>query len=273
LERIDRLPRLRWALADDQKHKINTFEEIWQAYKDGVTVDTWDYAAKPVPGGRRGHYWVLTPELVKQLVEAVDGDWWELVGEENSHSKVGNGFTLVYKLDKPAADDPRLCVPDSPTEAFYTKAEAEAAADGLEVAKIADATDFALSASPENVARWQDQRADNDAIKALSPSFNQSSQDALKAMVAPFAEIYFDNLSRKHQKAKKSVRGKADGMEHCRSATQQCAAYERCWLVWVRILLPTNYPRKIIVVWQHCWRTTYNNTKVELAKPMLSSVQ
>lgn len=103
---------LRWALEADRSRPLSTFEEVWDAYVNKVTVDTWDYAAKPVPGGRRGHYFVYTPELVKQRVEAVDGDWWELVAEEATDTKVGNGFYLLYRIDKPAADDPRLYVAD-----------------------------------------------------------------------------------------------------------------------------------------------------------------
>jgi SAM-dependent methyltransferase len=100
---------LRNALEADRSRPLSTFDEVWAAYKNGVTVDTWDYQANPVPGGRHGHYFVYTPELVKQMVEAVDGDWWELVGEEYPDQKVSNGFTLVWKLDKPAMDDLFCC--------------------------------------------------------------------------------------------------------------------------------------------------------------------
>ncbi len=126
------------ALEADRSRALSTFEEVWAAYEAKVTVDTWDYTAKPVPGGRRGHYFVYTPELVKQMVEAVDGDWWELVAEEAVDSKVGNSFTLAFKLDKPAKGDPRLYVADDEQERFDTKHDAEVVADGGEVAKIGE---------------------------------------------------------------------------------------------------------------------------------------
>lgn len=125
------------ALDSDKKRPVSTFEQVWDAYEKKATVDTWDALYPDEPVARRGHYFVYTPELIKQMVEAVDGDWWELIAEEASDSKVGNGFTLALKLDKPAPDDPRLYVAETDAtcdceeacscgEAFYTMQEAVA---------------------------------------------------------------------------------------------------------------------------------------------------
>jgi hypothetical protein len=51
--------------------------------------------------GRRGHYWVLTPDVLLEAV-AHEQPHWELVAREDIDSKVGNGFTLVFRVNKPA---------------------------------------------------------------------------------------------------------------------------------------------------------------------------
>jgi SAM-dependent methyltransferase len=74
------------------------------AAAQGMTVDSWDYEASPVPGDRRGHYFVYSPD---NLIGIFDGLKemevinWSLVADEAVDTKVGNGFTLVYKVHKP----------------------------------------------------------------------------------------------------------------------------------------------------------------------------
>jgi SAM-dependent methyltransferase len=126
---------LRDALDSDKARPISTIEQINAAYDADVTVDTWNEVFPDESHvARRGHYFVYTPELIKQMVEAVDGDYWELVAEEPMDTKVGNGFTLVYKISKTAVDpvyaseDPNVHVyKDAATGGWVVSAPAEPA--------------------------------------------------------------------------------------------------------------------------------------------------
>jgi len=51
--------------------------------------------------GRRSHYRVLTPDVLCDLVQ-MSFPYWEEVAHEEVDSKVGNGFTLVFQVNKPA---------------------------------------------------------------------------------------------------------------------------------------------------------------------------
>lgn len=71
---------------------------------EGLTVDTWDYEANPVPGGRRGHYYVYSLDTLIGIFDGLNemGEIrWSLVADEAVDTKVGNGFTLVYRVNKP----------------------------------------------------------------------------------------------------------------------------------------------------------------------------
>jgi SAM-dependent methyltransferase len=83
----------------DADRKLATLQNILDAI--GVTVDTWDYQKNPVPDGRRGHYFVYSPESLQAIIEAVfhNGEL-KLVEAERRDTKVGNGFTLVYRVEK-----------------------------------------------------------------------------------------------------------------------------------------------------------------------------
>ena len=69
-----------------------------ECYRRGWTLDT--HPTDDVPGGRMGHYHTFTPDSLTDVV-----DWmracglcdWQLVAREDVDSKVGNGFTLVFR--------------------------------------------------------------------------------------------------------------------------------------------------------------------------------
>jgi SAM-dependent methyltransferase len=88
------------ALPGDAGRPLAT-EDDWLWASGGITPDSWDYEAKPVPGGRRGHYWVYTPDTLNALItKFMPG--WGLAYREDIDQKVGNGFTLVYVVSKHA---------------------------------------------------------------------------------------------------------------------------------------------------------------------------
>lgn len=97
------------ALKSDEVRPLTT-EDDWIWASGGVTVDTWNELRPDDPVHRRGHYHVYTPESLAGLMEyfwhKVDDrqPWLELVAREDRDTKVGNGFTLVYRVHKPQGD-------------------------------------------------------------------------------------------------------------------------------------------------------------------------
>lgn len=109
----------------DAERPISTFEELLDAYLDDYTHLTHPYQES----GFRGHYHVYTPESVKDLVaRTVIG--WTLEAEETPDSKVGNGFTLAFRVHK-----------------------GESLAK-LEAARAAEAERIASGIEPEPVDEW-----------------------------------------------------------------------------------------------------------------------
>lgn len=85
------------ALPADKGRPITPLEHYIEDYETKQTVETHD---DDVPGGKRGHYHVATLESLKELIQwTIDEGLvnWELVAEEEVDSKVGNGFTVVYR--------------------------------------------------------------------------------------------------------------------------------------------------------------------------------
>ena len=88
-----------WALPADKDRAVTPVEHFIDDYHCGHTLET--HPVEGVPGGRMGHYHTFAPDSVVQLV-----DWmcekqlcnWELVAREDIDTKVGNGFTLAYKV-------------------------------------------------------------------------------------------------------------------------------------------------------------------------------
>ncbi len=90
---------LKGALPADTSRELTSLEHFIADYHDGMTIDT--HPVDGVPGGRMGHYHTLTPDTVETLVGWMNASklcQWELVAREEVDSKVGNGFTLVYRV-------------------------------------------------------------------------------------------------------------------------------------------------------------------------------
>lgn len=88
------------ALPNDIR-SLTTLEELKAAYKRGDT-----YKDIPIQKGIEvAHFWKFSIDTLKSMlvvlhkgVRGRPGLKWELVGEENPDSKVGNGFWLAYRL-------------------------------------------------------------------------------------------------------------------------------------------------------------------------------
>jgi hypothetical protein len=94
---------LKGALPQDADRELTPLEHFIECHRRGWTLDT--HPTDGVPGGRMGHYHTFTPDSLTDVV-----DWmrdaglchWELVAREDVDSKVGNGFTLVFRVHHPA---------------------------------------------------------------------------------------------------------------------------------------------------------------------------
>jgi hypothetical protein len=88
------------ALPQDAVLPLTEPGELWTVYKVGIIDDAKEF-------GEYGHLWRWNSKVLKALIESLyrksaKDDWpglkWELVGEEDPDSKVGNGFWLAYRL-------------------------------------------------------------------------------------------------------------------------------------------------------------------------------
>jgi glycosyltransferase involved in cell wall biosynthesis/polysaccharide pyruvyl transferase WcaK-like protein/SAM-dependent methyltransferase len=98
----------REALSADITRPVTTLGHFIDDYRKGHTLDT--HPTEDVPGGRMGHYHVFTPDLVLQLVEWMRDERlcdWQLVAREDVDTKVGNGFTLAFRIASKSARDVR----------------------------------------------------------------------------------------------------------------------------------------------------------------------
>jgi glycosyltransferase involved in cell wall biosynthesis/SAM-dependent methyltransferase len=92
------VPR-RDALPEDVGREITPLRHFLDDFRLQTTLDT--HPTEGVPGGRMGHYHVFEPASILALV-----DWmrdqklcaWQLVAREDVDTKVGNGFTLVFRV-------------------------------------------------------------------------------------------------------------------------------------------------------------------------------
>ena len=90
---------LKGALPADEARELTPLAHFTECYRQGWTLDS--HPTDDVPGGRMGHYHTFTPDSLTDVV-----DWmrsqrlcaWELVAREDVDSKVGNGFTLVFRV-------------------------------------------------------------------------------------------------------------------------------------------------------------------------------
>jgi polysaccharide pyruvyl transferase WcaK-like protein/SAM-dependent methyltransferase len=82
----------------DQGRPITTLQHFIDDYHARHTVDS--HPTDDVPGGRMGHYHVFTPDSLIELVNWMTREGmldWELIEREDIDTKVGNGFTLVFR--------------------------------------------------------------------------------------------------------------------------------------------------------------------------------
>jgi SAM-dependent methyltransferase len=95
---------IKGALPQDGPRELTSLHHFVECYRRGWTLDT--HPTDDVPGGRMGHYHTFTPDSLTDVV-----DWmrahglcdWHLVAREDVDSKVGNGFTLVFRVKHSSA--------------------------------------------------------------------------------------------------------------------------------------------------------------------------
>lgn len=90
---------LKGALPQDMDRDLTPLDHFVECHRNGWTLDT--HPTDGVPGGRMGHYHTFTPDSLTDLVDWMRASQlcdWELVAREDVDSKVGNGFTLVFRV-------------------------------------------------------------------------------------------------------------------------------------------------------------------------------
>jgi SAM-dependent methyltransferase len=94
---------LKGALPQDADRELTTLTHFTECYRRGWDLDT--HPTDGVPGGRMGHYHTFTPDSLTDVVDWMRASGlcdWGLIAREDVDSKVGNGFTLVFR-DKHAS--------------------------------------------------------------------------------------------------------------------------------------------------------------------------
>lgn len=89
---------LRNAFPGDELRPLTTTEHYLADYEQGHDRQT--HPLEGVNGGVGGHYHVASPESLSELVNVLNARAllaWECVAMEPVDTKVGNGFTLVYR--------------------------------------------------------------------------------------------------------------------------------------------------------------------------------
>jgi len=90
---------LKGAWPPDAERELTPLEHFLADYRDKLTIDT--HPIDSVPGGKMGHYHTFTLDSLLTLVEWMKNAGlcdWELVAREDVDTKVGNGFTLVFRV-------------------------------------------------------------------------------------------------------------------------------------------------------------------------------
>lgn len=99
---------LKGALPEDEPRELTPLSHFIECYRRGWTLDT--HPTDGVPGGRMGHYHTFTPDSFMDVVVWMRANGlcdWELVAREDVDSKVGNGFTLVFRVRHREPNQPR----------------------------------------------------------------------------------------------------------------------------------------------------------------------
>jgi len=91
---------LRHALAGDELRSLTTMAHYLEDFAQACDRQT--HSLEGVTGGAGGHYHVATPESLGELIGELKARKllaWTQVAVEVIDTKVGNGFTLVYRKD------------------------------------------------------------------------------------------------------------------------------------------------------------------------------
>ena len=83
----------------DAGRELTSLDHFIECYRQNWTLDT--HPTDGVPGGRMGHYHTFTPDSLTDVVDWMRANQlcdWQLVAREDVDSKVGNGFTLVFRV-------------------------------------------------------------------------------------------------------------------------------------------------------------------------------
>jgi SAM-dependent methyltransferase len=99
---------LKGALPADESRELTPPSHFVQDYNQKITLDT--HSTDGVPGGRAGHYHTFTPDSLLEIVHLMGQQGlctWTLVAREDIDTKVGNGFTLVFKVRHRPVPDSR----------------------------------------------------------------------------------------------------------------------------------------------------------------------
>ncbi len=90
---------LKGALPADNPRELTPLSHFVEDYNQKITLDT--HPTDGVPGERAGHYHTFTPDSLLEVVHFMRQQGlcaWTLVAREDVDTKVGNGFTLVFKV-------------------------------------------------------------------------------------------------------------------------------------------------------------------------------
>ena len=99
---------LKGALSADESRKLTPLSHFVEDYNQKITLDT--HPTDGVPGERAGHYHTFTPDSLLEVVHFMRQKGlcaWALVAREDVDTKVGNGFTLVFKVRHRPVPDSR----------------------------------------------------------------------------------------------------------------------------------------------------------------------
>ena len=99
---------LKGALPADNPRELTPLSHFVEDYNQKITLDT--HPTDGVPGERAGHYHTFTPDSLLEVVHFMRQQGlcaWTLVAREDVDTKVGNGFTLVFKVGHRPLPDSR----------------------------------------------------------------------------------------------------------------------------------------------------------------------
>jgi len=99
---------LKGALPADKSRELTPLSHFVEDYQQKRTLDT--HPTDGVPGERAGHYHTFTPDSLLDVVQFMLQKGlceWTLVAREEVDTKVGNGFTLVFKVSHRPVPDSR----------------------------------------------------------------------------------------------------------------------------------------------------------------------